>query len=114
MSLRNIAVTAPYGHNGVFATLEDIVHFYNTRDTLGVVADNNDPGFAVTGWPAPEVAENVNTDELGDLGLTEEEETALVAFLKTFTDGYPRWGGDPKVPRGTRSPYQHTPFPEFP
>jgi cytochrome c peroxidase len=114
MSLRNIAVTAPYGHNGVFATLEDIVHFYNTRDTLGVVVDNNDPGFAVTGWPLPEIEQNVNVDELGDLGLTAEEETALVAFLKTFTDGYPRWGDDPNVPRGTRSPYAHTPFPEFP
>lgn len=114
MSLRNIAVTAPYGHNGVFATLEDIVHFYNTRDTLGVVEDNNDPGYAVDGWPPPEVFENVNSDELGDLGLSDEEETALVAFLETFTDNYPRWGNDPKVPRGTPSPYQHTPFPEFP
>ena len=39
-------------------------------------------------WPAPEVAENVNMDELGDLGLTEEEEEAIVAFLKTLSDGY--------------------------
>jgi len=76
MSLRNIAATAPYAHNGFFATLEDIVHFYNTRD----VPD--------AGWAAPEVPENVNTDELGDLGLTEEEEADIVAFLKTLTDGY--------------------------
>ncbi len=74
MSLRNIAVTAPYGHNGFFATLEDIVHFYNTRD----VAD----------WPAPEVADNVNVDELGDLGLSADEEADIVAFLKTLTDGF--------------------------
>jgi cytochrome c peroxidase len=33
MGLRNIAITAPYGHNGVFRTLEEITHFYNTRDT---------------------------------------------------------------------------------
>ena len=39
-------------------------------------------------WPAPEVAENVNTDELGDLGLTRTEEAAIVAFLKTLSDGY--------------------------
>jgi len=39
-TLRNIAITAPYGHNGVFDTLEKIVHFYNTRDV--------DPS-----WPAP-------------------------------------------------------------
>ena len=76
MSLRNIAVTPPYAHNGYFATLEDVVHFYNTRD----VASEN--------WPAPEVAENVNTNELGDLKLTPRDEEDLVAFLKTLTDGY--------------------------
>jgi cytochrome c peroxidase len=73
-TLRNIAVTAPYMHNGVFATLQEVVEFYNARD-LG-------------GFPAPEVAENVNTEELGDLGLTEDEILDLVAFLETLTDGY--------------------------
>ncbi|HXC53324.1 MAG TPA: cytochrome c peroxidase [Candidatus Limnocylindrales bacterium] len=114
MGLRNIAVTAPYGHNGVFATLEQIVHFYNTRDTLGPVPDNNDPGFAVSGWPAPEIAENVNVDELGDLGLTAEEEAQLVAFLRTLTDNYPKWGGDPLVPPGTPSPFADSALPPFP
>lgn len=85
-TLRNIELTAPYGHNGVFATLEQIVHFYNTRDTLGEVPDAADPGFGVTGWPKPEVPETVNKTELGNLGLTEEEEAAIVAFLKTLTD----------------------------
>ncbi len=85
-TLRNIELTAPYGHNGVFATLEQIVRFYNTRDTLGQVADATDPGFGVTGWPAPEVPENVNKAELGNLGLTPDEEAAIVAFLKTLTD----------------------------
>lgn len=61
-------------HNGVFKSLKEVVHFYNTRD--------------VEAWPPPEVAENVNTDELGDLGLTDEEEDAIVAFLKTLSDGY--------------------------
>lgn len=63
-----------YGHNGLFKSLKDIVHFYNTRD--------------VAVWPEPEVPINVNTDELGDLGLTDEEEDAIVAFLKTLNDGY--------------------------
>ncbi|UCF63331.1 MAG: T9SS type A sorting domain-containing protein [bacterium] len=63
-----------YGHNGFFKSLEAIVHFYNTRD--------------VEIWPAPEVSDNVNTEELGDLGLTAEEETAIVAFMKTLSDGY--------------------------
>ena len=93
MSLRNIAVTAPYAHNGFFATLEEIVHFYNTRDVVS------------EGWALPEVSENVNTDELGNLGLTAAEEADVVAFLKTLTDDYPEWGNDPNVPGGTASPW---------
>jgi cytochrome c peroxidase len=79
-TLRNVALkpndsfVKAFGHNGYFKSLEDIVHFYNTRD--------------VGDWPEPEVAENVNTDELGDLGLTAEEEAAIVAFLETLSDGY--------------------------
>ena len=73
-TLRNIGKTAPYGHNGYFATLEEIVHFYNTRD----VAEEH--------WPVPEVPRNVNVDELGNLGLTPQEEAAVVAFLRTLDD----------------------------
>ncbi|WP_158007322.1 hypothetical protein [Methyloceanibacter stevinii] len=40
----------------------------------------------MTGWPKPEVPETVNKAELGNLGLTEDEEAAIVAFLKTLTD----------------------------
>ena len=61
-------------HNGVFKSLKEVVHFYNTRD--------------VEVWPEPEVGVNVNEDELGNLGLTEEEEDAIVAFMKTLSDGY--------------------------
>jgi hypothetical protein len=39
-------------------------------------------------WPEPEVAENVNTDELGNLHLTDAQEDAIVAFLETLTDGW--------------------------
>ncbi len=85
-----------YGHNGYFKTLEGIVHFYNTRDVKRVCdSDDCDGGLcteaealAADCWPAPEVAENVNIDELGDLGLTPEEEDAIVAFLKTLSDGF--------------------------
>ncbi len=76
-SLRNIAKTAPYGHNGFFLTLVEIVQFYNTRD----VAVN-------PAWPVPEVSENVNSEELGNLGLSPPQEMAIVAFLETLTDGY--------------------------
>ena len=87
MSLRNIEITAPYAHNGVFQTLEEIVHFYNTRDVLGICpTDNMDPGFGVTCWPAPEVRANMNVAELGDLSLSAKQEQRIVLFLKTLTD----------------------------
>ena len=63
-----------YGHNGFFKSLEEITRFYNTRD--------------VATWPAPEVPVNMNTTDLGNLGLSAQEEAAIVAFLKTLTDGY--------------------------
>lgn len=75
-TLRNVALTAPYGHNGYFSTLKEIVHFYNTRDVPGA------------GWPAPEVPANLETLGIGNLGLTDMEENALVAFMGTFTDGW--------------------------
>ncbi|MBW1746665.1 MAG: methylamine utilization protein MauG [Deltaproteobacteria bacterium] len=89
MSLRNIEITAPYAHNGVFQTLEQIVHFYNTRDVLpacDINLGNMDPGFGVTCWLAPEVATNMNVAELGDLSLSPKQERRIVAFLKTLTD----------------------------
>lgn len=76
-----------FGHNGYFKSLEDIVHFYNTRDTLPRCGDAADrPGKDC--WPEPEVPMNVNKEELGRLALTEEEERALVAFMQTLSDGY--------------------------
>ena len=77
-----------YSHNGYFKSLEEIVHFYNTRDVLAPCESTHKPKPGVNCWPAPEVPENVNRTELGSLGLTHGEETALVAFLKTLSDGY--------------------------
>lgn len=104
MSLRNIELTPPYAHNGVFATLEQIVHFYNTRDTLSLCDDNIDPGFGVTCWPAPEVPQNVNVDELGDLNLTSAQEADIVAFLITLSDGWGPANGMPALPRPSMPP----------
>lgn len=66
--LRNIAVTAPYMHNGMFKTLEEVVDYYNN--------------------PAQFVKGSINTDELlqKPLGLTAAEKKDIVAFLKTLTD----------------------------
>jgi cytochrome c peroxidase len=77
-----------YGHNGAFTSLEAIVHFYNTRDTLPRCPPDG-AGAGTSCWPAPEIAENVNTEELGDLRLTAAEEADLVAFLRTLSDRGP-------------------------
>nr|MBS0037821.1 cytochrome-c peroxidase [Saprospiraceae bacterium] len=66
--LRNVAITAPYMHNGMFATLEEVLEFYN--DTRSVI-------------PHP-----INQDSLlqEPLGLTEKERGDVVAFLRALTD----------------------------
>jgi cytochrome c peroxidase len=79
-TLRNVdkrpdnGFTKAYMHNGVFKSLKEVVHFYNTRD------DGS--------WPAPEVSANINTVQVGNLGLSDAEENAIVAFMKTLSDGY--------------------------
>jgi len=86
-----VGFTKAYMHNGYFKSLETVVHFYNTRDVKPVCPDpftREADALAQDCWPEPEVSDNLNTTELGDLGLTAEEESALVAFLKTLSDGY--------------------------
>jgi len=80
-----------YTHNGYFKSLKSIVHFYNTRD-IKLVCPNpfttEKDALKMDCWPEPEVTVNVNSDELGDLGLTDAEEDAVVAFLNTLSDGF--------------------------
>jgi cytochrome c peroxidase len=79
-----------YGHNGYFKSLKGIVHYYNTRDVLarcsGSVTEQE--ALANNCWPMPEVEENLNRSELGNLGLSADEEDAIVAFLGTLSDGW--------------------------
>lgn len=78
-----------YSHDGYFKSLKSIVHFYNTRDVLQQCpADYSVLVAGVDCWPAPEYAATVNHAELGNLGLTPEEEDDIVAFLGTLSDGY--------------------------
>jgi cytochrome c peroxidase len=70
-TLRNVAVTAPYGHNGLFPTLKSIIDFHNTRDTGA--------------WPPPEIPDNV-TGEVGDMGLKDSQIDDLISFLMTLSD----------------------------
>lgn len=71
-SLRNVALTAPYMHDGRFATLEDVVNHYNEgiqrSPNLDVVLQSWETGEAIT------------------LGLSDHQKSALVAFLHTLTD----------------------------
>ena len=113
MSLRNIELTAPYMHNGVFKTLKEVVHVYNTRDVLQTCnkpSDITNQELGKTCWLQGEFHSTRNVEELSNLGLSEQDEADLVAYLKTFTDNYPEWGysmskHDPNVPRGTASPF---------
>lgn len=66
--LRNIAITAPYMHNGMFKTLTEVIDYYDTPTTF--------------------VKGSINSDSLllKPLGLTKEEKSDLLEFLQTLTD----------------------------
>lgn len=68
-TLRNIAESAPYMHDGRFATLEDVINFYNSD--VEASSPNIDPEM-----------EHFE----GGLNLTQTEKDDLLAFLKTFSD----------------------------
>jgi len=72
-TLRNVAVTPPYTHNGYFPTLESIIRFKNSGEN---VVDPND---------APEVDYNISP-LIGSMGMTDEEINDLIAFLTALTD----------------------------
>jgi len=67
-SLRNIALTAPYMHDGRFATLEEVIEHYNSSFERSATLD-------------PNLAKHPT-----GLKLTADDKLALIAFLKTLTD----------------------------
>ena len=73
-SLRNVALTAPYFHNGSIATLREVVEFYNRRD------------LEPQRWGATDYPATVNHSDLGNLGLSASEVDDLVALMEAFTD----------------------------
>jgi cytochrome c peroxidase len=77
-SLRNVAVTAPYMHNGMFKSLREVVEYYNHPERV--------------------VQGSVNRDKALDtpLNLTEGEISDLVAFLESLTDDRFRQSSAPK------------------
>ena len=80
-----------YTHNGYFKSLRRVVEFYSSRDRKPRCPDpftTDEEAQAQDCWPEPEVAANVNTKELGKLNLTDDQIDAIVAFMKTLSDGY--------------------------
>jgi len=67
-TLRNIALTAPYMHDGRFSTLEEVIDHYNTG---GVASATIDPFMKYT---------------TGGLQLTAGQKSDIIAFLHTLTD----------------------------
>ncbi len=68
-TIRNVEITAPYMHNGVYENLEQVIDFYNKGGGGGL-------GFDLPHQTLP----------FDKLKLTEEEQLALVVFMKTLTD----------------------------
>ena len=74
-SLRNVAITAPYFHNGRFGTLAEVIGFYVRRDT-----------HPEEWYP---IAANGMVQKFDDLpALSAGEIEDVIAFLNTLTDGY--------------------------
>jgi len=77
-TLRNIELTTPYMHNGVYDTLDQVITHYDI-----IVADS---------FHVAEVNDNIASElnpftDMG-LGISEQEKTDLINFMKTLTDGY--------------------------
>lgn len=81
-TLRNVAVTAPYMHNGVFKELKTVVEFYdkynNKERTLNPETNK--------AWDEPEVKETISLDELKAKKQNDRKVDSLVAFMKLLTD----------------------------
>jgi cytochrome c peroxidase len=107
-TIRNVAMAPPqcptteapgpyfqkeFFHNGYIKSLKQLVHFYNTRDVykFNVTSGHCPPGRTekVDCWPMPEVKNNLDMTT-GKLGLSDQEENLIVAFLQTLTDGFTR------------------------
>lgn len=93
-TLRNIAVTAPYMHNGIFNELETVIHFYQHAKERALHEKNgsvvslvNNPETGLP-WGDAEINENIEHDLLGgnDSDIDDEEVEAMVCFLMSLTD----------------------------
>ena len=83
-TLRNVAVTEPYMHNGIYRNLETVVKFYDKFQTNSRFPINPETGEA---WLEPQLPETVSLTELRDgRRMTQNDVEAMVCFLRTLTD----------------------------
>jgi cytochrome c peroxidase len=106
-SLRNVALTAPYFHNGGAKSLEEVVEFYdrggnrcgqNVNDTTGSGPNGQGTIFndLCQGNQSLPAGRGSNLDpDIQDLGLSTQQKTDLVAFLKALTDNRVRCHAGP-------------------
>jgi cytochrome c peroxidase len=112
-TLRNVTknqlgITKAFMHNGYFKRIEDVVHYYNTRfdgtpqdadpanntktvcEEIGLEEATAEEAIANDCWPEPEFPSTVAIlgGLFGNLGLDEDEEEALVAYIKTLDDSH--------------------------
>jgi cytochrome c peroxidase len=81
-TLRNVAVTAPYMHNGVFADLKTVVEFYDKYNNK----DRTINPETKKAWDEAEVKDTISTKELKAKALNDRKIEALLAFMKLLTD----------------------------
>ncbi len=83
-TLRNIAVTEPYMHNGLFQDLRTVIEFYDSFLVGSQHSINNETGLP---WKEAEIPATVNLAELQDgIVMTPNNIEAMVCFLRTLTD----------------------------
>ena len=81
-TLRNVAVTAPYMHNGVFSDLKTVIEFYDKYNNKERTINPETKKV----WDEPEVKDTISTKELKAKELSDRKIEALVAFMKLLTD----------------------------
>jgi cytochrome c peroxidase len=84
-SLRNVAITGPYMHNGIFRELRTAILFYN-KYTIRTKQSQTNPETGIP-WGAAEVPETIDTALLNQgQPIDDGRAKALIAFLNTLTD----------------------------
>ena len=100
-----------YTHNGWFKSMESIVHFYNTAATTFTIGPKlhnvelcppdivtEKDALANNCWPAPANGGSAIPFIVGNLGLTADDEAAIVAYLRTLTDEHTATAPKPYKP----------------